>query len=88
MSEINEIIDDLPAGTQSVPKVSVIVPVYKVEKYLPECIESILAQTFTENGMTRINTDFLLGEAVFNRFAEAFYLRSSALSAAKKQKGF
>ncbi len=30
------------------PKVSVIVPVYKVEKYLPECIDSILAQTFTD----------------------------------------
>jgi len=30
------------------PKVSVIVPVYKVEKYLPECIGSILAQTFTD----------------------------------------
>lgn len=25
-----------------------IVPVYKVEKYLPECIESVLAQTFTD----------------------------------------
>ncbi len=30
------------------PKISVIVPVYNVEKYLPECIESILAQTFTD----------------------------------------
>ncbi len=30
------------------PKISVIVPVYKVEKYLPECIDSILAQTFTD----------------------------------------
>jgi len=29
------------------PQISVIVPVYKVEKYLPRCIESILAQTFT-----------------------------------------
>ena len=30
------------------PKVSVIVPVYKAEKYLRQCIESILAQTFTD----------------------------------------
>lgn len=29
------------------PKISVIVPVYNVEKYLPKCIEGILAQTFT-----------------------------------------
>lgn len=30
------------------PKIAVIVPVYKVEAFLPECIESILAQTFTD----------------------------------------
>ncbi len=30
------------------PKVSVIVPVYKVEKYLNRCVDSILAQTFTD----------------------------------------
>ena len=30
------------------PKISVIVPVYKVEQYLPRCIDSILAQTFTD----------------------------------------
>ncbi|MDE6091301.1 MAG: glycosyltransferase [Duncaniella sp.] len=29
------------------PKISVIVPVYNVEKYLSKCIESILAQTYT-----------------------------------------
>jgi glycosyltransferase involved in cell wall biosynthesis len=29
-----------------VPELSIIVPVYKVEKYLPRCIDSILAQTF------------------------------------------
>ena len=28
------------------PLVSVIVPVYKVEKYLPRCLESIAAQTY------------------------------------------
>ena len=30
------------------PKLSVVVPVYNTEKYLRECIDSILAQTFTD----------------------------------------
>lgn len=30
------------------PQISVIVPVFNVETYLPRCIESILAQTFTD----------------------------------------
>ena len=30
------------------PKISVIVPVYKVEAYLQECVDSILAQTFED----------------------------------------
>lgn len=30
------------------PKISVIVPVYNVEKYLRRCVDSILAQTFTD----------------------------------------
>ena len=33
--------------TNQSPKISVIVPVYNVEKYLPRCIDSILSQTFT-----------------------------------------
>ena len=32
----------------SMPEISVIVPVYKVEAYLPRCVDSILAQTFTD----------------------------------------
>lgn len=31
---------------QVVPKISVIVPIYKAEKYLHKCVDSILAQTF------------------------------------------
>ena len=30
------------------PKISIIVPVYKVEKYIHKCIDSILTQTFTD----------------------------------------
>ena len=30
------------------PKLSIIVPVYKVEKYIKECVDSILASTFTD----------------------------------------
>ena len=30
------------------PTISVIVPVYRVEKYLNDCIDSILAQTFAD----------------------------------------
>ncbi|MBQ6848087.1 MAG: glycosyltransferase [Clostridia bacterium] len=32
----------------STPKISVIVPVYKVEKYLDKCVDSIINQTFTD----------------------------------------
>lgn len=34
--------------TNQSPKISVIVPVYNVEQYLPRCIDSILTQTFTD----------------------------------------
>ena len=37
------------------PKISVIVPVYNVEKYLHECINSILSQTFTDFELILVN---------------------------------
>ena len=30
------------------PKISIIIPVYKVEEYLPACLDSVLAQTFPD----------------------------------------
>ncbi len=30
------------------PEISIILPIYKVEKYLPACVDSILEQTFTD----------------------------------------
>lgn len=38
----------LEDSDESMPKLSVIVPVYNTEKYLRECVDSILAQTFTD----------------------------------------
>lgn len=37
------------------PIISVIVPVYNVEEYLSRCIDSILAQTFTDFELLLIN---------------------------------
>lgn len=37
------------------PKISVIVPVYNAEKYLHRCVDSILAQTFTDFELLLIN---------------------------------
>ena len=36
-------------------KISVIVPIYNVEKFLPKCIESILNQTFADFELILVN---------------------------------
>src|SRR4051794_31924109 len=36
-----------PDGAARPPLLSVVVPVYQVEHYLAECVESLLAQTYT-----------------------------------------
>ena len=35
-------------GGNRMPRLSIIVPVYKVEKYIHKCVDSILNQTFTD----------------------------------------
>ena len=40
-------VERAPEGEKA-PLLSIIVPVYKVENYLQKCIDSILAQTFTD----------------------------------------
>lgn len=37
------------------PKISIIVPVYKVEKYIGKCIDSILAQTYSDFELILVN---------------------------------
>ncbi len=33
---------------QCTPKISIVIPVYRVEKYIRQCLDSIIAQTFTD----------------------------------------
>ena len=37
------------------PRITVIVPVYKVEPYLSRCVDSILSQTFTDFDLVLID---------------------------------
>ena len=37
------------------PKISVIVPVYNVEKYLPQCLDSLVNQTFRDIEIIIVN---------------------------------
>ena len=41
------------------PKISIIVPVYNAERYLNRCIDSILAQSFTNFELLLINDESL-----------------------------
>jgi len=40
---------------KNMPKVSVIIPVYKVEQYLEECLKSVINQTFTDIEIICVN---------------------------------
>lgn len=42
-------------GVKLKPKISIIVPCYKVEKYLPRCLDSLMAQTLNEIEVICIN---------------------------------
>ena len=64
------------------PKVSVIVPVYNVEKYLPECLDSIINQTFSDIEIICINdgsTDNSL------KLLEKYALRDSRIKVITKE---
>lgn len=44
-----------PRGSQSLPTISVIIPLYNFEKYIGECLDSILIQTFQNYEVIIVN---------------------------------
>ena len=65
-------------------KVSVIVPVYQVEAYLPRCLDSILAQTFSDFELILVNDGTRDGcPAIMQRYAE----RDSRIRQIHKENG-
>ena len=52
---ISDKFDFIMQKASTSPKVAIIVPIYKVEDYLPECLDSILAQTYKNIVVIAVN---------------------------------
>lgn len=72
------------------PQISVIVPVYNTEKWLRRCVDSILAQTFTDFELLLIDDGSTDGSpAICDEYAQrdsrikVFYQKNSGVSAAR-----
>lgn len=72
------------------PKVSIIVPVYNVEKYLHRCVDSILLQTFTDfelllidDGSTDKSVDICDKYAIKDRRIRVFHKKNGGVSSAR-----
>ena len=57
------------------PQISVIVPVYNAEKWLRRCVDSILAQTFTDFELLLIDDGSTDGSPAMNTHKEIHELR-------------
>ncbi|WP_346867987.1 MULTISPECIES: glycosyltransferase family 2 protein [unclassified Clostridium] len=66
------------------PDISIIIPIYKVEEYLPRCIDSILAQTFTNFEVILVNDGSPDGSGkICDEYAE----RDSRIKVVHKENG-
>lgn len=74
----------------SSPKVSVIIPIYNTEKYLRECLDSIINQTLTDievicinDGSTDTTADILMEYRFKDNRVNVFYKENGGLSSAR-----
>lgn len=80
------------SGDCTMPRLSVIVPVYNTEKYLRECIDSILAQTFTDfelilvdDGSTDKSGEVCNAYSQLDSRVRVIHQKNSGVTAARKQ---
>jgi CDP-glycerol glycerophosphotransferase len=66
------------------PRISVVVPIYNVERYLDECLESIAAQTFSDLEVVMVNDGSTDGSAAI---AEAFAARDGRFRLVSRPNG-
>lgn len=71
-------------------KFSIVIPVYNVEKYLDECVKSVLSQTFTnyevilvDDGSTDASGNMCDGYALFNDRIKVIHKQNGGLSSAR-----
>ena len=74
------------------PTISIIVPVYNVEQYLEQCVQSLLDQTYTdieillmEDGSTDDSPEICDSFAEKDRRVKAFHLEHGGISAARNR---
>lgn len=72
------------------PKISVIIPVYNVEEFLPRCVESVLCQTYTDyeiilvdDGSTDSSSDICDLYAQKNDKIKVYHKRNGGLADAR-----
>ena len=74
------------------PKISIIVPVYNTEKYLPRCIDSILNQTFKDfelilinDGSTDLSAEIIEDYARMDKRIKTLHIENSGQGAARNR---
>lgn len=66
------------------PRISIIIPVYKVEEYLPRCIESLLSQTFQNLEIILVNDG---SPDNSGRICDEYALKDSRIKVIHKENG-